>query len=49
MAVRESVWIERVLSCKSWGAVLAAQGWSCAEVVWEGPEWAGAGGPGFVD
>lgn len=49
MAVKVCVLFERVLSYKSWVAVLAAWGWSCAEVVWEGLEWAGVGGKGWVD
>lgn len=49
MAVRECVLIERVLSCKSWVAVLAARGWSCDEAVWEVLEWVGAGGPEWAD
>lgn len=49
MAVKECELFERVLSYKSWVAVLAARGWSCAGVVWEGLEWAGVGGTGWVD
>lgn len=49
MAARECVLIERVLSCKSWVAVLAARGWSYDEAVWEVLEWVGVGGPEWAD